>query len=547
MNFITRNAGRLKRRLCLLLACVMLLGLVPAPSLAADAPQSSISLNSITWTSGNYQSAYFERPCQIQDFHMNVGGQTLSGFCGDHSKHLNNSHIGDSWNNPREITNSVVRTMMSYYYTHLLGEDYWNDECIAKGFNYVVSGDAILQYNGWIQEVVWLWSTDQIPSDHDGQVEMVAQAYRESFDARNGTHHASIDDQVVADNPNTFRDVTELILSNPGAWCECPVYEYFHGDSTVQPILVGFPQKVERTPEPEEYAIIVKKVDAENPDLPLPGAVFRLASVTIPDFTPRTGTTGADGTYTFSGLPAGTYAVTETAAPSGYSIDAGGPDYVSLPGTGYTVTKVFSDTPTIVVSGSIRKVDRDDPSRGLAGATIAIQGVDNPFYGEYQTGSGGALEGLDWNSLVPGSYRAWEVSAPEGYSLDPSDVKTFRISRETPEVQLVFADDSKVRVQLVKLDDSDRPLPGAVFNILKDGQIIGTEATDASGKIAVTDVETGMYVFVEVSAPEGYAKLDEPVCVYVNQADIEGGGLITVTATDKRLPDLTIEKRDAAS
>ncbi|MBP5718510.1 MAG: hypothetical protein J6X53_05970 [Abditibacteriota bacterium] len=124
MTFITRTAGRLKRRLCLLMAFVMLLGLIPVPSRAADEPSSSISLNSITWSSGTYQSAYFERPCQIQDFHMNVGGLTLSGFCGDHSKHLNDSHIGDSWTNPQSVTNSVVKTMMSYYYTHLVGEDY---------------------------------------------------------------------------------------------------------------------------------------------------------------------------------------------------------------------------------------------------------------------------------------------------------------------------------------------------------------------------------------------------------------------------------------
>ena len=154
MNILTKNAGRLKRRLCLLLACVMLLGLVPVPSLAADAPQSSISLNSITWSSDTYRSAYFERACQIQDFRMNVGGQVLSGFCGDHSLHLNNSHIGDTWSSPTSVDNAVVRTMLAYYYTHLLGEDYWNDVCIAKGFNYQISGDAILQYNGWIQEVV---------------------------------------------------------------------------------------------------------------------------------------------------------------------------------------------------------------------------------------------------------------------------------------------------------------------------------------------------------------------------------------------------------
>ena len=235
--------------------------------------------------------------------------------------------------------------------------------------------------------------------------------------------------------------------------------------------------------------------------------------------------------------------MTETAAPSGYTIDAGGPDYVTVPGTSNTVTKVFTDTPTITVSGSIRKVDADNPSRGLAGATIAIQGVDNPYYGEFQTGNGGALEGLDWNSLVPGSYRAWEVSAPEGYSLDPSDVKTFHISRETPEVQLVFQDDSKVRVELVKLDESDRPLPGAVFNILKDGQIIGTEETDSAGKITVTNVETGMYAFVEISAPSGYSITRSTQTVYL----AANGEQSVVTVSFDNTPNggLLVRKVDA--
>ncbi|WP_304533492.1 MSCRAMM family protein, partial [Faecalibaculum rodentium] len=96
-----------------------------------------------------------------------------------------------------------------------------------------------------------------------------------------------------------------------------------------------------------------------------------------------------------------------------------------------------------------------------------------------------------------------------------------------------------------KLDDSNNPLPGAVFNILEDGQIIGTEATREDGSITVTDVTEGMYAFVEVSAPSPFAKLDEPVLAHVDQADVNGGGTITVTAADKKLPNLTILKRDA--
>ena len=303
---------------------------------------------------------------------------------------------------------------------------------------------------------------------------------------------------------------------------------------------------VEHNSTPESYSLTVKKVDATNTSLGLPGAAFHITKQGSTESWDVV--TGSGGTYTLTNLSAGTYAITETSAPDGYTIDNAGPDYVVLPSNGETsVTKVFTDTPTVTVSGSIRKVDRDNPSNGLAGATIAIQGVDNSFYGEYQTGAGGALEGLTWSSLTPGTYRAWEVSAPEGYSLDPSDVKTFRISAETPEVQLVFKNDAKVKVRLTKLDASDNPLAGAIFNVFRNGQIIATEATDANGQITISDVETGMYAFVETFAPDGYAINDQPVIVHVSQADIEGGGVISVTAVDKRLPDLTIQKKDAAT
>ena len=54
-----------------------------------------------------------------------------------------------------------------------------------------------------------------------------------------------------------------------------------------------------------------------------------------------------------------------------------------------------------------------------------------------------------------------------------------------------------------------------------------------------------MYAFVEVSAPAPYSKLTEPVFAHVDQATINGGGTVTVTASDKKLPNLTILKRDA--
>ena len=103
-----------------------------------------------------------------------------------------------------------------------------------------------------------------------------------------------------------------------------------------------------------------------------------------------------------------------------------------------------------------------------------------------------------------GSYTAEEITPPEGYSLSPDVSKTKQtfVWDGKTDVALVFENDAKVKVRLIKKDDSDNPLPGAVFNIIKDGQIIGTEATKADGSITVNE---GMYAFVEVSAPAPYS------------------------------------------
>ena len=167
--------------------------------------------------------------------------------------------------------------------------------------------------------------------------------------------------------------------------------------------------------------------------------------------------------------------------------------------------------------------------------------------GTYVTGEGGYLADVPWDTMPIGSYEAEEVTPPEGFSLspDPNKVKQTFVWDGKSDVSLIFENDSKVKVRLIKLDDSNNPLPGAVFNIVKDGQIIGTEDTSEDGSITVTDVTEGMYAFVEVSAPAPFAKLTEPVIAHVDQATINGGGTVTVSAADKKLPNLTILKRDS--
>ena len=88
-------------------------------------------------------------------------------------------------------------------------------------------------------------------------------------------------------------------------------------------------------------------------------------------------------------------------------------------------------------------------------------------------------------------------------------------------------------------------LDGAVFNIYRDGQIVGSDVTQNGGIIEVKDVTKGLWTFVEVEALEGYALDPTPHSVYVDTTD--GDKQYTVTAENYALPDMKITKRDAMS
>ena len=529
----------LKNRVtAMLLALICILGLLPSTALAAGA--DTIKLERFGMSGVSYQSASLGR-CTMHQMYYGVAGKTSVGFCGTKGGGMGTSLIGQTWGDPKPVTDPTVKMMMAYYYAHSLG--IFTDKAHALGVDDIWDSGYSWYMNAWVQAIVWRYK--------DGSLGDPATACAEElmyvWNSLKGASYTSIDQTC---DGATFRDRAKYILDlgKQDVWGDCDVKEYSftgagsaaHPASTVQSVMIG-----SLTVTNEQYTLVVKKVDATNPTKGLAGARFHVES-TNGSFS-KDIVTGADGTYTFSPLDAGTYAVTETAAPNGYEIDNAGPEYVVLPNNGSsTVTITFTDTPTVTATGKIRKVDADDPTRGLAGAVIKITGVDNNFTGTYTTGAGGALTDVPWDTMPIGSYVAEEVTPPNGYSLSKDAGKVrqeFHWDGKT-DVSLVFENDAKVKIQLIKLNDANSPLPGAVFHILRDGQLIGTEVTDASGRITVPNVTEGMYAFVEVSAPAPYAKLTAPVCAHVDQAAVNGGGTVTVTAKDQKLPNLTIQKLD---
>ena len=80
--------------------------------------------------------------------------------------------------------------------------------------------------------------------------------------------------------------------------------------------------------------------------------------------------------------------------------------------------------------------------------------------GTYITGAGGYLEDVPWDAMPIGSFVASEVTPPNGYttSSDPDKVRQEFYWDGKHDVDLIFENDAKVKVQLIKLDDSDDPI-----------------------------------------------------------------------------------------
>ena len=88
-------------------------------------------------------------------------------------------------------------------------------------------------------------------------------------------------------------------------------------------------------------------------------------------------------------------------------------------------------------------------------------------------------------------------------------------------------------------------LAGARFSIYFNGQIVGSDITNAQGEIYVDNAATGLWSFVETSAPDGFCVDPTPKSVYVDVS--EGDREYSVAATNYELPDMKIIKRDAMS
>ena len=125
-----------KRLICFLLALICMLGLLPNTAFAAG--PNTIVMEDCTHNGVYYESAALST-CWLHQMKFDFNGDTVMGFCADHGGGMGWSLEGHEWNNPREITDPTVKTMMAYFYAHSRG--IFTDQAKALGVDETWSSD----------------------------------------------------------------------------------------------------------------------------------------------------------------------------------------------------------------------------------------------------------------------------------------------------------------------------------------------------------------------------------------------------------------------
>jgi hypothetical protein len=155
-------------------------------------------------------------------------------------------------------------------------------------------------------------------------------------------------------------------------------------------------------------AIKITKTSTKG-NAPLAGATF---SITAPDNSTRSVTTGSDGTVCVDHLPFGDYSVQETAAPTGYQINDTTAHTVTVNanstcGDGNEATFSATDTPLSKIGVSFNS----KAGLGVTSATIQCTG-DSSAQSLGDSGSTLSPPGRVLDNLTPGSYTCTVVIDP---------------------------------------------------------------------------------------------------------------------------------------
>ena len=329
---------------------------------------------------------------------------------------------------------------------------------------------------------------------------------------------------------------------------------YSIGEATQEIYIRGGEDKVLTFCNIPLSALVVYKYDSVSGEA-VSGAVFQVKKLTDTSGTGGTviGTyrTGANGSFTVTGLAKGTYIVEEIASDSGHVIDAA-PQTVLISGKQTDVVEVyFGNAPKGAVLISKLDAVTHEP---LSDVEFLITDSAGAFLGnangKHVTDAAGTIliDGLNPGTTV----IAKETRTRDNYVLD--DAPQAILVRAGKTVTLEFRNAPYGGLLIQKIDSSTHePLAGAVFQVVaSDGSYadnyggmvssMGRYTTDVNGQIRLHDIKPDTYVVTEVEAPQGYILNSEPQTVRINSADLQ-----TLTFGNPKKGAILITKRDSVT
>ena len=185
-----------------------------------------------------------------------------------------------------------------------------------------------------------------------------------------------------------------------------------------------------------------------------------------------------------------------------------------------------------IPSFSILKYDESDTTKKLENAVFGLYKTNGTLVMTQTTGGDGIAE-FKSADFTDGDYYLQEITAPNGYALDPTK-HYFSLNCDSENgYRKVFYKDTinitnrKTQFTVNKVDEEENGVSGATLEIVNsDGETVYTYKTDGN-PITVGNLSNGKYTLKETKAPEGYEVADSIEFELVDGKLVSGNGIDT--------------------
>lgn len=273
----------------------------------------------------------------------------------------------------------------------------------------------------------------------------------------------------------------------------------------------------------------VKITKTGNDGRKIAGAVFAIYNADTGELVEEV-TTSSSGYIWSSYMPLGDYYAVETSVPAPYKLDDTHHEF-SLT---YNYQSVYLNIENEVDGepGRVKVIKTDDSDNPLSDVSFDLfRSWDSKKLSTLTTGEDGTAESGD---LIPGDYYLVETTGKPGYQVEAGQIPfTIDGTGETIELHVV---NPKIRifgkVQVVKQDDAETPIPGVRFGVYCDQDKLLEEITTGEDGTATSGVlNEGNYYLLELAGVDGYQMDTEPHPFSITENEV----VIPVTVTNPRI------------